>query len=595
MKTIEKLAALRQIMWENKIDAYIIPMTDPHMSEYVATHWHAIKWFSGFSGSTANVVVTQNFAGLWTDSRYFIQAETQLKESGIELVKLKVPHTAEYIDWLNKTLNVDSVVGFDGKVFSVGIAQAMKIAFERKNIKLNADFNFISDLWTDRPEIPTNEVFNHDIKYAGQRRTEKIATVREKMKERNIDYHLLSSLDDIAWLFNLRGNDISYNPLFISYALISQNEAILFVDNKKLPAELKTNLENDKIAIKPYDEIYSALSNMKDSEVILAQLSKTNYSLYKSIPNTCSIIDEVNITTILKSLKNETEIDNIRETMVKDGVAMVKFLYWLEQTVGKEKITEISAGEKLLSFRKEQNNFFGESFGVISAYKAHGAMPHYSATEESNVELKSEGLYLVDSGGQYFGGTTDITRTVTLGKLTDEEIRDFTLALKGTISLAMAVFPQGTKGVQLDVIARKALWDNKMNYGHGTGHGVGFFLNVHEGPQSISSRDSGNTETVLQPGMLTSDEPAFYRAGKHGIRIENLILVVEDEENEFGKFLKFETVTLCPIDTKPVDVNLLTKEERYWLNNYHNEVYRELSPYLDDLHKNWLKEKTLAI
>ncbi len=595
MTTQEKLSALRSLMSKNNIDAYVIPMTDPHMSEYVASHWHSIDWFSGFSGSTANVVVTQNFAGLWTDSRYFIQAETQLKESGIELVKLKIPHTPEYINWLNKKLAPNSVVGFDGKIFSVGIAQAMKTTFERKNITLNASFDFISDLWTDRPEIPTNKVFEHDVKYAGQSRTQKIATLREKMKEQNLNYHLLSSLDDIAWLFNLRGSDISYNPLFISFALVSQTTAILFVDAKKLSAELKTVLENDNISIKPYDKIYDEIANLKKDEAVLAQLSKTNYSLYNAIPKTCAIVDDVNITTVLKSIKNETEIANIRQTMIKDGVAMVKFLYWLEQTVGKEEVTEILAGEKLLAFRKEQEDFFGESFGVISAYKAHAAMPHYSATKESNVELKSEGLYLVDSGGQYLGGTTDITRTVTLGNLTEEEKRDFTLALKGTISLAMTVFPHGTKGVQLDAIARKALWDNRMNYGHGTGHGVGFFLNVHEGPQSISSRDSGNMEAVLQVGMLTSDEPAFYREGKHGIRIENLILVVEDEENEFGNFLKFETVTLCPIDTKPIDVNLLTKNEKTWLNKYHAEVYRNISPHLDEVHQHWLKEKTNEI
>jgi len=595
MKTKQKLSALRSLMSKNNIDAYIIPMTDPHMSEYVADHWRAIKWFSGFSGSTANVVVTKDFAGLWTDSRYFIQAESQLQESGIELVKLKTPHTPEYIDWLNKNLNPNSVVGFDGKVFSVGIAQAMKTAFERKKIKIAADFDFISEIWTDRPEIPANEVFEHDVKYAGQNRIEKIATVRQKMNERNLDYHLLSSLDDIAWLFNLRGNDILYNPLFISFTLISKNEVILFIDKKKLPAKVKTGLIDDNIILKPYDEVYSVLSNMKDYAAILAQLSKTNYSLYNAIPNSFSIIDDVNITSILKSMKNETEIANIRETMVKDGVAMVKFLYWLEQAIGKEKVTEISAGEKLLSFRKEQEDFFGESFGIISAYKGHAAMPHYSATKESDVELKPEGIYLVDSGGQYLGGTTDITRTVSLGKLTDKEINDYTLALKGTISLAMAVFPQGTKGVQLDVIARKALWDNRMNYGHGTGHGVGFFLNVHEGPQSISTRDSGKLETVLQTGMLTSDEPAFYREGKHGIRIENLILVVEDEENEFGPFLKFETVTLCPIDTKPIDVNMLTNDEKNWLNNYHKEVYQKLSPYLNNIHKNWLQKMITAI
>ncbi len=379
------------------------------------------------------------------------------------------------------------------------------------------------------------------------------------------------------------------------FVIVSKNDAILFIDDNKIPSTLKKELTKDSIRLKSYDEVYVELSQMKDAEAILAQLSKTNYALYKAIPDNCSVVDDVNITTILKSLKNETEIANIRQTMIKDGVAMVKFLYWLEKSIGKEKITEISAGEKLLSFRSEQEGFFGESFGVISGYRAHAALPHYSATKESDVELKQEGIYLVDSGGQYFGGTTDITRTVTLGKLTDEEKQDFTLALKGTIDLAMLVFPHGTKGIQIDVIARKSLWDNRMNYGHGTGHGVGFFLNVHEGPQTIGTGGSGNMAAVLQPGMLTSDEPAFYREGKHGIRIENLILVVEDEENEFGKFLKFETVTLCPIDLKPINVDMLTINERKWLNNYHDEVYQKLAPELDDEHKNWLMENTVAI
>lgn len=595
MSTHEKLSALRILMQKNKIDAYIIPMTDPHMSEYVAPRWKTINWFSGFSGSAGNIVVTQNFAGLWTDSRYFIQAGEQLKDSGIELVKLKIPHTPEYIAWLNKNLKSGSMVGFDGKVFSVGLAQQMQAAFERKNIAINADFDFVSEIWTDRPNIPNKEIFEHHIKYAGQSRPEKINTVRKKMQKRDIDYHVLSSLDDIAWLFNQRGSDIAYNPLFISFALISQNEAYLFVDEKKLSAELKQALKNDSVTIRPYDGIYSFLKGLKNQESILAQLSKTNYSLYKSIPANCPIIDDINITTVLKSVKNSTEIDNIRETMVKDGVAMVKFLYWLEQTVGKEKVSEISAGKKLLAFRKEQEGFFGESFGIISGYKGHAAMPHYSATAESDVEIKPEGIYLVDSGGQYFGGTTDITRTVTLGKPTEEEKRDFTLALKGTINLALVVFPHGTKGIQLDIIARKPLWDNRMNYGHGTGHGVGFFLNVHEGPQTISTSGTGNLAEVLQAGMLTSDEPAFYREGKHGIRIENLILTVEDEENEFGKFLKFETVTLCPIDTKAVDISLLTKKEKDWLNNYHKKVYKKLSVHLDKEHKNWLKEATKEI
>jgi len=471
----------------------------------------------------------------------------------------------------------------------------MQNSFERKNIELKPDFDFVSKYWTDRPPIPESAVFEHDIKYAGKSRKEKIDEIREKMREIAADYHLLSSLDDIAWLFNLRGSDIMYNPLFISFALISQSDAVLFVNDKKLSPGLKQKLIDDEIIIFDYDEVYNYLKNIQGEKAIITDLSKTNYALYKAIPENCDIVNKISIAAVLKSIKNDTEIKHIRKVQVKDGVAMVKFLHWLDKNIGKETITEISAGEKLLAFRKEQEGFFGESFGVISAYGAHAAMPHYSATEESNVELQPKSFYLVDSGGQYVDGTTDITRTVALGIPTEEETRDFTLSLKGTIDLAMAVFPYGTKGVQLDAIARKPLWDNRMNYGHGTGHGVGFFLNVHEGPQSISTRNAGIQEETLEVGMYMSDEPAFYREGKHGIRIENLILIAADEENDYGKFLKFETVTLCPIDTKPVDVNLLTEKEKNWLNNYHKEVYEKLSPYLNDDEKEWLKEKTKEI
>lgn len=595
MKNKELLNQLRIYMQNNNLDAYIIAMTDPHMSEYVAEHWKSVEWFSGFSGSAGTIVVSANFAGLWTDSRYFIQAEEQLKNSGIELVKLKIPHTPEYIDWLNKNLPPNATVGFDGKTLSYSLAKQMQSEFDRNNITLKSNFDFVSEYRKNRAPIPEKEIFELDIKYAGKSRNEKIGELREKMRQINADYHLLSSLDDIAWLFNLRGSDIMYNPLFVSFALISQNEVFLFVSSKKLSAELKQKLINDGIILKDYDEIYEFLNRIEGEKNIIADLSKTNYTLYKSIPKKCFIINKISIVAALKSVKNKFEIEHIRKVHIKDGVAMVKFLHWLDTHIGKEEITEISAGEKLLAFRKEQEGFFGESFGVISAYGAHAAMPHYSATKESNAKLLPKSFYLVDSGGQYVDGTTDITRTVALGSLTNEEINDFTLALKGTIDLAMSIFPYGTKGVQLDAIARKPLWDNRMNYGHGTGHGVGFFLNVHEGPQSISTRSAGIQEETLEAGMYLSDEPAFYRQGKHGIRIENLILVMPDEENDYGKFLKFETLTLCPIDTKAVDISMLSKEEKDWLNNYHKTVYEKLSGYLQADEDEWLKEKTKTI
>ncbi len=595
MSVNENLAKLRAEMLLEKIDAYIIPMYDPHLSEYVADHWKTIKWFSGFTGSAANIVVTQDFAGLWTDSRYFIQAEEQLKGSNIEMVKLKTPHAPEFIGWLNEKLPQNSKIAFDGKVFPLALVEKMNASFTRKHFILDSNVDLVNILWENRPSIPQEEIFLHDVKYAGKSRTEKLNDLRDEMKKTEFDYQIISSLDDIAWLFNIRGKDIPFVPLAISYALISQESAVLFIDKQKVTALVESELKKDGIFIKGYNEIFDSIAKIEKGMVVATQFSKTNFALFNAIPMECDIVDYLNITTRQKALKNDVEIKNIKKTMIKDGVAMVKFLYWLDTSIGKEKITEISASEKLRWFRAEQEGFFDESFAPISAYNAHAAMPHYSATPETNVELHPEGIYLIDSGGQYYGGTTDITRTVTLGNPTQTQKDDFTLALKGTIDLAMAVFPYGTKGYQLDALARKPLWDNNMNFGHGTGHGVGFFLNVHEGPQTIGTSASGDVSTILTTGMLTSDEPAFYREGEYGFRTENLILVVKDKETAFGQFLKFETVTLCPIDLKLVNTKLLTQKQIDWLNDYHQLVYKKLSAYFKGEELHWLKENTKEI
>lgn len=595
MSTTQNLAQLRAKMQQKNIDAYIIPMSDPHLSEYMADHWRIIKWFSGFSGSAGTIVITKSFAGLWTDSRYFIQAEEQLKGSGIELVKLNTPHTPEFIDWMFHKLQVKSKIAFDGRIFPLALVKKMAAAFTKKQFRIEPNVDFIEDLWQNRPPIPQEPVFVHELKYAGVSRLEKLEVLRSEMKMLELEYLLLSSLDDIAWLYNIRGKDIAFVPLVISYALISQKEAYFFVNQNKLPWYVEQELKNDGVIAKEYNEIFQILQKVQKGKTIATQYSKTNYALYKAIPKECRIEDHLNITTSLKARKNFTEIKNIKETMVKDGAAMVKFLYWLSKTIGNEKITEISASEKLRYFRSEQKGFFDESFAPISAYNAHAALPHYSATPGTDVELKPGGIYLIDSGGQYFGGTTDITRTISLGQPTQQQKDDFTLALRGTIDLAMARYPYGTKGFQLDCIARKPLWDKHMNYGHGTGHGVGYFLNVHEGPQTIGTSASGDISTVLTPGMLTSDEPAFYREGKYGFRTENLILVAEDEETEYGRFLKFETVTLCPIDTKLINKDLMDKKEVDWLNKYHLEVYEKLAPYLSENETSWLKKQISEI
>jgi Xaa-Pro aminopeptidase len=584
---------LREKMAANGIDAYIITMSDPHMSEYVADHWRTIKWLSNFSGSAGNIVVTKDFAGLWTDSRYFLQAEDQLKGTGFELVKLKIPHTPEFIDWILAHLHEGSCVAFDGKVFPVNLVKQMEKTLAGKRIRLKPDFDPINELWKDRPSMPKGEIFLHELKYTGVTSKEKLEALRTEMALQGIDYQLLSSLDDIAWLFNFRGRDIPYVPLAISFALVAPKEAYLFIDREKVPENIEIEFQKDLVFIKPYQDIYSFLQTIENGSSLSCQLTKTNYALYVAIKNKDRLHDQLNFTTRLKAVKNETEISNIRESMVKDGVAMVKFLCWLDKNMGKEKITEISASEKLRSFRAVQEGFFDESFAPISAYNAHAAMPHYSAAPETDVELKPEGIYLIDSGGQYFGGTTDITRTVALGKPSPQQMSDFTLALKGTIDLAMAVFPYGTKGFQLDAIARKPLWDNKMNYGHGTGHGVGYFLNVHEGPQTVGTSASGEISTILVPGMILSDEPAFYREGQYGFRTENLLLVVENEETDFGKFLAFETLTWCPIDKKLIDKELLDKKETDWLNAYHKKVYDKLEKWLDMEEREWLIGATI--
>jgi Xaa-Pro aminopeptidase len=595
MNPLQKLDKLRCLMALSDFDAYIIPGTDPHMSEYMPAFWQIRSWFSGFTGSAGTLVITTNYAGLWTDSRYFLQAEEELKGSGIELVKLRVPHTPEHIEWIVKNLPVGSRVGVDGKMVSVDAVRNMKKVFVQKQMELVTNEDLISPLWTDRPPFPQEPISYFDSEYSGSSRGEKIAMVRAEMMRMGVTHHLITSLDDIAWLLNLRGTDIQYNPLFVSYVLIDSNILTLFVNESKVPPVLKEDLGNDGVGISAYEAIEPTLSNLGKGTRLLIAPGKVNQALVDAIQPSVSIIEGVNPSTLMKAIKNKTEISNLYETMVYDGIALVKFFYWLENNLGKEKITEISASEKLLQLRNEQNAFKGLSFGTIAGYAAHGAIVHYDPTPETDVELKPEGLFLLDSGGQYLSGTTDVTRTVALGIPTEEEKRDFTLALKGTISLSDAIFPEGTKGYQLDALARIALWKNGINFGHGTGHGVGFFLNVHEGPQSISPNAAGPASTVIEKGMVTSVEPAMYREGKHGIRTENLVLCVPHLENEFGSFLKFETLTFCQIDRNLIDENLLDRSELEWLNNYHADVYDRLAPFLPDVEREWLKGKTLEI
>ncbi|MBS0012089.1 MAG: aminopeptidase P family protein [Bacteroidales bacterium] len=590
-----KLLKIRQLMHQEGLDAYIIPITDPHLGEYVPDHWKIIRWLTGFTGSAANVVITNDFAGLWTDSRYFIQAAEQLKGSAFELMKLKIPHTPEYIDWLAANMDKGSRLACDGRIMPEGILKMMEKAFSRKKIEIDISQDLVSALWKDRESMPAEEAFEHHLSYAGVSRKEKIAAVRKQMNKLGAAYHLLTSLDDIAWLLNIRGGDVKFSPLFTSYAIISMDDLLLFASSEKIPSNLGEKLEADGVTILPYEQVSDELSRIESGKGIIVTPGTTSASLYRSTPQGVEIIEEISIPTRMKAIKNHIETENIRQVMIKDGLALTRFFFWLENSVGRMKITEISAADKLLEFRMQQEGCTGPSFATIAGYNAHGAMPHYCATQSTDAELKPEGIFLLDSGGQYYGGTTDVTRTVCLGTPTEQQKKDFTLALKGTISLAMAKFPLGTRGYQIEILARKALWDNGMNYGHGTGHGVGYFLNVHEGPQTIGTGASGDLKTILEPGMLISDEPAIYREGEYGFRTENLILCIEDTETEYGKFLKFETVTLCYIDTTLIARELMTAEEVKWLNEYHHLVYNILSQMLPEEIKQWLRKKTIPI
>lgn len=591
----EKLSRLRDSMKKNDIDVYIIPNTDPNLGEYIPDHWKIIEWLTGFTGSAANVVVTKSFAGLWTDSRYLIQAEKQLNGTGFRLMKINVPTDPLLSDWLLSNLKKKRRIGIDGRLFSVSYLKHLKEVLMRKEIIFDIEADLISDLWENRPSMPDSVAFDHAVVFAGKERVTKIAEVREQMKRKDVNYHLLTSVDDIMWLLNIRANDVQYSPLLISFAIVKEDQVLLFTDEKKIPIKLASEFDKLGIVILPYEEINCVLSAIPSGSSILITPKTTSASLFYSIPEEVYIIEDISIPTHLKAIKNNTEIDNIRNVMIKDGVALTKFFFWLEKNIGKIRITELSSTQKLLELRLQQTNCTGPSFSTIIAFNDHAALPHYSPDSESDTEIKPIGILLVDSGGQYLDGTTDITRSVALGRSSPRQKADFTLALRGMIGVALAIFPAGTRGYQIDILARKALWGNGLNYGHGTGHGVGFFLNVHEGPHSIGSSAASDHDTYLEQGMLFSDEPAIYREGSYGFRTENLILVVEAQKTEYGQFLKFDTLSLCYIDKGLIDKSMLEHNEVVWLNNYHSMVYGKISSFLSGDEREWLKEKTSEI
>lgn len=592
MKVKERIEKLRQLMKENKMDTYIIPSFDAHQSEYVAEHWKCRQWISGFTGSAGTVVITLDDAGLWTDGRYYIQAEKQLKDSGIRLFRMVDPGVPSYTEWLKEVLSKGSIVGFDGNVFSVEMVKNMEEVFETKAITLKIKQDLINELWKDRPHIPKDLIWVHDIIYAGKSRVVKINEVREEMKNKGANYYLLSSLDDIAWLLNIRGLDVQNNPVVTSNVIIAEDKCYLFIDASKVTNDVKLELEAEGIELKEYSSIQQFLSGLTNEDGIMFDTTKTNVCLYNAININTKKIEEANITTKLKAIKNKTEIENLKRCEINDGVAMVKFIKWLKTSVAEEEITEISAEKKLEDFRRHQELFVEPSFDTIAGYKDHAAMMHYKANKETQYTLRNEGAFLVDSGGQYLNGTTDTTRTIVLGTLTEEEKFDFTLVLKANIALSQAKFLHGATGSNLDVLARQPIWKYGMDYKCGTGHGVGFLLNVHEGPQNFSKIPNN---VQLEKGMVITNEPGIYKEGKHGIRTENMMLVVEDEKTEFGQFMKFETVTFCPIDLAGINKDMLTESEKQWLNSYHKEVYVKLAPYLNEEEKVWLQEETKTI
>ncbi|MBZ9686501.1 aminopeptidase P family protein [Clostridium estertheticum] len=590
MNVKKRIEELRNEMRERGIDACIVPSSDPHQSEYVAEHYTARTFITGFTGSAGTAIITLSEAGLWTDGRYFIQAENQLRDTGVTLFRMGESGIPTVEAFLKQNLNKGAKIAFDGKVISVEYFRGLEKALESSEFTYEVNEDLIDIIWKDRPQRPCSQVVLHDVAFAGESRESKLAKVVLEMKTMGADYYVISGLDDIAWLLNIRARDVKCNPLTIAYAVISEEKYYLFIDDKKINSVVRAELEKANVEIMPYDSIGEFLKEIQ-AEAILLDAARTSTWIYSAIK--IKIIEAMDITTRFKAIKNDIQIENVRSAMVRDGVAMVKFISWLKRTIKTRNITEIEASDKIEEIRRVGENYYDLSFASISAYRANASMPHYSATQKDQATIMQESLYLLDSGAQYLDGTTDITRTIAVGPLTDEEKTDFTLVLRGMIDLTLQKFLHGTTGSNLDIIARIPLWNAGMDYKHGTGHGVGFFLNVHEGPHRISVVP--NT-IKLEKGMVVSNEPGVYKAGKHGIRIENLVVVQEIENTLYGgQFMKFETLTLCPIDLEVIDVSLLTLEEKNWLNNYHKTVFEKLSTYLKGEELEYLKQATVEI
>lgn len=595
MTVNERITALRERMKEKKIDAYLVPTDDFHASEYVGEYFKCRKYITGFTGSAGTAVIMQDMAGLWTDGRYFIQAAAQLEGTGVDLFKMGEPGVPTIHQFLEEKLGEGMCLGFDGRTISAKEAAELSEALGKKGASLSVDYDLVGEVWEDRPALSCEPVMELDVKWAGESRADKCAKIRKAMEEKGADAFVLTSLDDIAWLLNIRGGDVHCCPVVLSYLVMTQKEIKLFANEKAFPAEVLDALAKDGVTLLSYDSIYEYVKTFaKDMKVLLCK-QKANSRLVSNIPSEVEILDEENLTLLPKAIKNPVEVENERIAHIRDGVALTKFIYWLKKNVGKIPMTELSAEEKLYSFRAQQENFIDNSFDPIISYGVHAAINHYSATPETDIPIEPRSFLLADTGGNYYEGTTDTTRTIVMGSVTDEQKKFFTAVLRGMLNLGNAKFRYGCTGVNLDYLARGPLWELGQDFNHGTGHGVGYLLNVHEGPNSFRWKVVPGNNAVLEEGMITSDEPGYYVEDGYGIRHENMIVCKKAEKTQFGQFMCFEFLTMVPFDLDAVVPEQMTAHERELLNNYHAQVYEKISPYLDEDEKAWLKEATRAI
>ncbi|MDD7769464.1 aminopeptidase P family N-terminal domain-containing protein [Suipraeoptans intestinalis] len=595
MKVKERIEQLRKVMEEKGVDAYVVPTADFHQSEYVGEYFKARKFITGFSGSAGTAVITRTEGKLWTDGRYFLQAGRQLEGTTVELMKMGEPGVPTITEYLAEALPEGGVLGFDGRVVSMGEGKAYEAVAKAKGGRVFYQEDLIDGIWTDRPAMSEEPAFSLELKYAGESTKDKLIRIREEMKRCHANVHILTTLDDICWTLNIRGNDIDFFPMVLTYAIITMEEVKLYVDERKLSEEMKALLAQDQVSIHPYNDIYEDVKKLGASDTALIDSGKLNYALYSNIPEGVQEVDERNPEILFKAMKNRVEIENIRKAQIKDSIAHVRFMKWLKENIGKTVITEISATEKLDAYRAEMGNFIRPSFEPISSFGEHAAIVHYTSSEETNVELKEGNLYLSDTGAGFYEGSTDVTRTFALGEIPQEMKEHFTLVAISNLQLANAKFLKGTIGMNLDILARKPFWDRDLNFNHGTGHGVGYLLNIHEGPTGFRWQYRPGESHAFEEGMVITDEPGIYIEGSHGVRLENELLVCSGTKNEYGQFMYFEAITLIPMDLDAIDPAMMTEEEKKLLNDYHKKVYDSLEAHLTEEEKEWLKVYTRAI